>query len=334
MLFHEIHSLYYQAVASILSSAIEGTLTKENLWQIARDRTFAESALTIVPALENGEWPLLSPDYTTPLKHVPSCPLTTLELRWLKALLADPRAALFPELPNLCREFQDWDELMPLYQSEDIVYFDRYNNGDPYTDPTYIATFQTIRNAITHGNYLCVTYRRKNGRTMTFSCRPTDLEYSEKDDCFRVLVKNAKHIRTLRLSAIVECRILDVQNNICPEDGHPTSARTDNREASSASAHSHETYIIMELADERNALERALLHFAHFKKEARRLENNRYRITVYYDSEDESELLIRVLSFGPFLKVTEPTSFVKLVRAKLQQQYTLLLQDNTSNLEN
>ncbi len=333
MLFHEIHNLYYQAVANILSSAIEGTLTKERLRQIAGKHTFSESAITIVPSLENGDWPLLSPDYTTPLKHVPVCPLTTLELRWLKALLADPRALLFPELQKLCTEFPNWDEIAPLYQPEDIVYFDQYNNGDPYTAPAYIGNFTTIRNAIAMKNNLHITYRRKNGLSMSFTCRPTGLEYSEKDDCFRVLVENAKHIRTLRLASIISCNVLDTQKNHSLVTTNPVSVQTDCIFSSSFSP-SHETNIVMELKDERNALERALLHFAHFKKEAQRMENDRYRITVYYNSEDESELLIRVLSFGPFLKVIEPASFIDLIRAKLQKQYALLLQDKTSNLEN
>ncbi len=68
--------------------------------------------------------------------------------------------------------------------------------------------------------------------------------------------------------------------------------------------------LVFELFDERDALERALLHFAHFEKEAERLDKRHYRIKLKYNKEDEAELVIRVLSFGPFLRVVEPEIFV------------------------
>ena len=46
----------------------------------------------------------------------------------------------------------------------------------------------------------------------------------------------------------------------------------------------------------------------------------KYRVTVYYDSCDETEMIIRVLSFGPFLKVTAPARFVGLIKQRLQRQ--------------
>jgi predicted DNA-binding transcriptional regulator YafY len=76
----------------------------------------------------------------------------------------------------------------------------------------------------------------------------------------------------------------------------------------------------MELWDERNALERAMLHFSHLEKETVRLDGNKYQIKLRYDREDETELLIRVLSFGPMLKVISPDSFIENLKERLQKQ--------------
>ena len=84
-----------------------------------------------------------------------------------------------------------------------------------------------------------------------------------------------------------------------------------------------------ELIDQRNALERALLHFAHFEKEAERIERNRYRIRVRYDKDDETELVIRVLSFGPMIRVTAPEVFVDLIRKRLIRQKHCFLKNLT-----
>ena len=51
MLFHEIYSCYYNAVAKILSSAVSGTLTEVQMKEIITQKTFSESFLTILPAL-------------------------------------------------------------------------------------------------------------------------------------------------------------------------------------------------------------------------------------------------------------------------------------------
>ena len=80
----------------------------------------------------------------------------------------------------------------------------------------------------------------------------------------------------------------------------------------------------MEIYDDRKALERVMLAFVHFEKSAVQLDENTYCLTINYDSFDETELVIRVLSFGPMVKVLEPASFVNLVRERINRQMELL----------
>ena len=74
------------------------------------------------------------------------------------------------------------------------------------------------------------------------------------------------------------------------------------------------------LHDERNALERVLLHFSHFEKETLKLDDRLYQIKLRYDKDDETELLIRVLSFGPVLEVKAPEEFIWLMRSRIKKQ--------------
>lgn len=78
--------------------------------------------------------------------------------------------------------------------------------------------------------------------------------------------------------------------------------------------------MVIELTDERRALERVLLHFAHFEKKAEKLDETHYRVIVYYDRKDETEMVIRILSFGPMVRVVEPNHFVELMKKRLMQQ--------------
>ena len=78
--------------------------------------------------------------------------------------------------------------------------------------------------------------------------------------------------------------------------------------------------LVMLLHDERNGLEHVLLHFSHFEKETQKLADRLYQIRLRYDKDDETELLIRVLSFGPVLEVIEPSAFVTLMRKRIAVQ--------------
>ena len=63
-----------------------------------------------------------------------------------------------------------------------------------------------------------------------------------------------------------------------------------------------------------------MLHFAHFEKQAEKLDKKHYLVKIRYAHDDEPEMVIRILSFGPMAEVTEPESFRKLVIEKLKNQ--------------
>ena len=80
---------------------------------------------------------------------------------------------------------------------------------------------------------------------------------------------------------------------------------------------------MFELEDQRHALERVLPHFAHLEKETKRLDETHYRVTLQYDRADETEMVIRILSFGPMIRVLEPRRFVDQLRQRIERQKEL-----------
>lgn len=102
MIFSELYSVYYRAVARIMEAAMKPEATEQDLRRCVEEEAFSESALTILPALKSGKWPLLKEDLSPVLRHRPTMPLTDLEKRWLKAIADDPRIRLFGvEMPDL-----------------------------------------------------------------------------------------------------------------------------------------------------------------------------------------------------------------------------------------
>ena len=78
--------------------------------------------------------------------------------------------------------------------------------------------------------------------------------------------------------------------------------------------------ITLEILNERNVLERAMLQFSYLAKKTERIGDKTYRMTLQYRPEDETELLIKILSFGPMIRVTEPQRFIDLLRNRIQKQ--------------
>ena len=71
-----------------------------------------------------------------------------------------------------------------------------------------------------------------------------------------------------------------------------------------------------------------MLHFSDLEKETERIADRRYRITLRYRQGDETEILIRILSFGPVLKVIEPEGMVAQIRERLAKQSALLSEES------
>lgn len=297
MIFHEIYSAYYNAAAELLRHAVNGKLTEEKMLQICGDKAFSESFLTILPALKEQRWQLLRGDLSTPLKNSPTQPLSLLQRRWLKAISLDERIALFDV------DFSFLDGVEPLFTPEDIVVFDKYGDGDPFTDSHYIKVFRAALEAIKSRRTALIAYNSAKGNFRRFLCRPVRLEYSEKDDKFRLRVNGCRNIDTINLAGIESISLSDEPY----------------RAVSHPKPHEHRC-IVAELTDERNALERAMLHFAHFERETQKLSDNRYQLKITYSVSDETELLIRVLSFGPRIRVLSPDSFVDSIRERLTMQ--------------
>lgn len=300
MLFSEVYGAYFRTVATVLTQALNGDLTGKRLSELVRETAFGESVLTIPEALTSGEWPLLRKDLTTPLRHPPALPLTTMEKRWLKTLLMDPRIRLF-DPPSA-----ELEAVEPLYDPEVFVFYDRYADGDPYDDIQYIRHFRDLLRAMEERRKIRVRFRSSRNKRQSYVCVPYSLEYSAKDDKFRLLTAFKGKMLTVNVARIDSVHLLEEYTE---EEYQPTTYR--------------EKSMTMLLTDVRNALERVMLHFSDLEKETEQLEDGRYRVTLWYKQGDETELLIRILSFGPVLQVLSPDTLVAQLRERIERQFDL-----------
>ena len=297
MIFSELYSAYYNTVAAIISKIIDGENFEKELQKVVSKHAFSESVLTIMPSLKNGKWQVVTPDMTTMLEHKPTMPMTKLQKQWLKAISLDSRIKLFDV------KFDGLDDVEPLFTPDDYYIYDKYSDGDPFEDEGYIKRFKVILEAIKQGTQIKFEMVNRQGKTLFARCRPARLEYSEKDDKFRMVTSGWRSVSTVNLAKISSCVHYNGEKTL---DNVEREVRQDT--------------IILKVLDERNALERVMLHFAHFEKQVEKLDKKHYLLKINYLIDDEPEMVIRVLSFGPLVEVLGSDSFRELVVKKLKKQ--------------
>ena len=296
MIFNEIYSAYYNAVAKIISAIINGETDEKKLDKIVEENAFGESVFSIIPSLKSEKWQLVNSDMTTPLNHIPTMPLTLMQKQWLKAISLDPRIKLFGV------DFEGLDDVEPLFTQDDYYIYDKYGDGDPYEDEKYIERFRTILTAIKTKQNIKIEMINRKGDTVYSKCIPERIEYSEKDDKFRLVTGGCRFIKTVNLARLTKCKMFS-------------------GDSPSVSTHYEEKYetITLKVSEERNTLERSLMHFAHFEKRAEKVDGH-YLLHVKFNRDDEPEIVIRVLSFGPTVEVIGSENFKQLIINKLKSQ--------------
>lgn len=298
MLFNEVYGNYYRIMEILLKEALDGNLSQRRMTEIILEEGFGETIVSLPELMGSGNWNLMNTAYETPVNHEPARPLTSLEKRWLKTLMADPRIRLFqPSAHGL-------EDIEPLYPPEAIACIDRYTDGDPFTDEAYIHRFHLIRKAIAEKRWIRIRFSTRHNIPKCWKCVPLSLEYSPKDDKFRLVTAMGPKKGHINLGRVTSVELLEPAPEIYLNN--PPKLE-----------------LIAELYNQRNAMERAMLHFSQFEKETIRISDDQYELHLCYEQEDETELLIRILQFGPFIKVLSPSSMVSLIKERIQMQKNL-----------
>ena len=317
-LFSEIYSCYYQVLRHLLSS--HGALTIQDIRSRICREGFEESLLSIIPKIESGAWNLFEKDgglYLSKLSPSFLTPLSALEKSYLKALLSDPRIGLFLEPAQLEALRRMLSEVPPPWRPEQFYYYDRFSDGDPWQDESYRHRFRTLLQAQKNRQYVDIDYISPNGKRLHHPYIPARLEYSVKNDKLRLLALKPSKYGRMKLELLNLSRIQSVR----PIE-KVLSSHVD------LNAWIRNSYykepVTLHIVNRRNALERAMLHFANYEKNTSKIDEDTYECLIYYNKNMETELLIEVLSFGPMLTVIGNERFLHSLKSRLHRQISLM----------
>ena len=75
-----------------------------------------------------------------------------------------------------------------------MIFSELYSDGDNFADEGYAARFKVLLHAIHHNLPVKAEMLNRNGKTVYTKFIPKKMEYSEKDDKFRVITSGWQYI--------------------------------------------------------------------------------------------------------------------------------------------
>lgn len=320
-MFHEMYGAYFRIAEKVLGRE---TLTEQALRAIVQAEGFRDSVLFVpqklIPQQDGSDWGLLrqNPDgsYSRIIKHAPQMPLTLLQKRWLKAKLRDPKMQLFLGDETLDALELALRGIKPLWQPDAFRSPDRFADGDDFA--SYRTIFRQLVQAMRRGEVLMIRFRSGHGKRISQRCLPIAMEYSGKNDKFRLYCRGVRGDRLSGGGIINLGRIESVCGTgyLMPEWRAPARFFASRR---------CKEPVTVRVTEERNAVERFLTEFASYEKHTERdLETGACTVQLWYDKQDETELLIQLLSFGPVLEILGPPDFRAQAAERVAAQYALL----------
>ena len=318
-IFSEVYNCYYSVVDAILKKS---PLSKQQIDDIIRCNAFSESILFLMPKLCNdNQWNLLECNqgdlYASTLKNKPFMPLTTLEKSWIKSLLLDDKFKLFitDELfKSMEAQLQD---VQPLFNVDNFFYFDKFSNGDDYSNISYKSNFLYVLKAIQNKKVLLIDYTTSKNKRVIGYFQPLRLEYSLKNDKFRLFTAKLHNNSEFKYYILNISGINNVSvSNKSWVDSVSISGFFKFRKSLEP--------ITVKVINERNGINRFMMEFACYEKYTEYdSQNDTITSQIWYDTQTETELLIRLLSFGPVLEIVSPKKVREQAKQRIKKQFEL-----------
>ena len=182
--------------------------------------------------------------------------------------------------------------------------------------------------ALKEKRILNIQYTSGHGRRIGGHFVPLKIEYSPKNDKFRIYCFWLKKGNAVN-NAIINLGRIDRVNFTDRIFVRPFSERK------YFEAEKSRYPVVIRLTPERNAVERFMMEFASYEKHTDRdLKTGVCTVTMQYEKQDETEILIRLLSYGPVLEILGPDSFRKQAAERVKKQMKLINKQTENEVPN
>lgn len=334
-LFHEYKNKYFHLIFTILSLAKDG-ITEEEIIKLIQENGYndyefvdkngctlrqmilnkcynKENNLNLLKE-ENGKYyPIITEKGQAPLK----VKFTSLEKQWLKDLISNEKARTLLEKDILNKLEESLKDVKNLsYGNIDIT--NNIISLENVEDKEFRKKFFVILKGIVEHRYIKYTNIDKNGKVYkNQKAIPVRIEYSLKDDKFRVSFYSVAEKRPIMA-------VMDSLSEISLEEKIKEEVLRKDILTKIKDKYVDEP-IILQVKDERSAMERFFMSFSSYERYARVIEKDVYEIELYYYSFQKEEIIRKIISLGPYVKVKSPENIVETIMERITCAYNLSL---------
>ncbi len=333
-LFNEIYNVSFWKLGDILFDILHSNRFNENFAESKKQEylnafTFDDTEKSMQVKIKREQQidgffknfifnnaPVFSADAGNGLDSIKSLmPLTKIEIQWLNNVLKHPFAACFLD-SNEIEQLQNWLPKIELFDINDIVLIGQaVDIKEYYKKSVFADNLRIIIQAIRNNSRLNVSCITQFGTPKNYeNFAVAYIEYSKKDDRFRIRgVCGKERIETINLERIVSVSF--VGETFSQEDIVKTVSKDDENK---------EEHLAIFFSDIDNVPDKILSEFSCYRKECIRWGNGKYKMVLYYNSDDYKEIIIRLLGYGSLITVSDDTgSVLTELKERLANQLVL-----------
>lgn len=314
-LFNEKNNRFFEIARNITNKAVnDGGIAQKEIDRLTTENGFTDYNYEFCQAIagkksyvfedicllgENGEnyFPLI--DSTVPARF------TRIEIEWLASVLQDENVDAFLSESTLSKLQNNFEGIQPLFKEGEI-------NNKSLT-PQIKTNISFIVKAIDDGKGVICSNTSLRGDVYKDSLVvPYRIEYSAKMSAFWLIGFLPIEDKMVKMAVErMSVQRLTKDPLTINFEKYTQTQRKD-------------TPIVLEIKDEKGALERALHSLSGYKKNGiYDKEQGVHRIRIYYYEFDEYELIQNIISLGAYVKVVGPQSVKAQILGRVRTQQRL-----------
>lgn len=257
----------------------------------------------------------------------PICPMLPHEANWIRSILKDGKINLFLTKEEVKGIEAKLGKGPTLYSTDDIIWLDKYKDGDEFSSSVYQKVFSCLQNAILKAaDEVKVWYQTENQKrdgipAMLYHIKPIRLEYSMLSDRINLIgmfTKDPPEGSPLIERSDTGCLYMKF-SNILQVDDNNTQFNSGVMGYEEAMC---EDPLVIRVYNIYGAVERFMLMMTMYKKEVLYEDaTDTCLVTMWYSKRDEKSVMKKVRSLGCAVEVLAPDRRRKEIEELVERQY-------------
>lgn len=239
-------------------------------------------------------------------------PLSKNEIRWLNTILNHPYTILFID-DNIRMKLLDKIKKSSVkkFNLHFVNYYDQVKSSSIEQNSTVIKTLINI--IIKEHKKIKISYM--DGVKKEITCCPVWIEYSKKYNNMQIRFRKVENKSLIDINKIKKITILEDDYNLEEERNAVLTEIKDNKKI-----------ILIQFFDEVGVPDRILNEFSPWNKTCTYDSSSTlYNLKLYYDDDEEMEIVEKLLGYGPYIKVVNDTGEVlEKIRELIVRQRNIL----------